>query len=96
MSDHPSRRPLDPPQDAPALARVTVLPHNGSRQSIGIFSDAQPPRGFVVELTPDPHPTETVSTRVIRTPLGNSRRSEFLLCVTNRGQQAVTATVRQL
>jgi hypothetical protein len=64
------------------------------RIALGDFTKASPPKGFSVELTPDPNPAGSVITEI--TSLGTAKHYKLVLHIANYGTKVVTAEVWQL
>lgn len=86
--------------DAPSSTRarfiekVEVRPQQQSRIFLGSFTADNPPKGFSIELSPDPEPPGSVVTEV--TNLGTSKKYELVLHVANYGNKSAVAEVWQL
>ena len=86
--------------DTPRHRQAKLITENGvkigeqQRITLGSFTAASPPKGFSIELTPDPNPVGSVVTEV--TSLGTSKRYKLVLLIANYGTKAVTAKIWQL
>lgn len=86
--------------DTPQRGRTSIIEEldvkSNRRQSVmlGDFTEDNPPKGFSVELTPDPSPAGSVSTEVItvETPKGY----KLVLLIANKGVRKMRVKVRQL
>jgi hypothetical protein len=76
------------------IGKIRVKPHEQPRLSLGSYTTDQPPKGFSIEIHPDPEPKESIVTEI--TKMGITRRYELILHVANYGNKAVTAKVWQL
>ena len=76
------------------IVEIEVKPHDELDKSLGIFTDAKPPKGFSIEISPDPEPSDSVITRIMS--LGPAEQYELMLHIVNQGNQAANVTVRPL
>lgn len=76
------------------IGELKLKPYNQSRIPLGRFSVSHPPKGFSVEIAPDPNPTDSVTTQVMNT--GDSRQYNLMLHASNNGTSTVTIRVYQL
>lgn len=70
---------------------IKVSPYNQLRILLGDYTAQNPPKGFEVELTPDPEPADSFSSEVIST--GSPEQYRLMLHLANNGDTPVTATV---
>ena len=82
------------PKNAISIERLEIKPSNQQRVPLGSFTEANSPKGFLVELDPDPIPTDSVVTEV--TKLGAHGRYTLYLLVANYGTESVQAEVWRL
>ncbi|MGH7158376.1 MAG: hypothetical protein ACREGD_04910 [Candidatus Saccharimonadales bacterium] len=73
---------------------LIVKPGEQARTRLGSFTQENPPKGFSVELNPDPDPPNSVVTKI--TSMGNSRQYALVLHVANYSNKTIKAEVRQL
>ena len=78
----------------PLLAVIEVGPKDQKNLSLGKFTAENPPKGFAVELTPDPDPAGSTTTQVIST--GTPEHYELTLHIANHGDRSLVATVSAL
>lgn len=76
------------------LEKVEVKPGEQQRILLGNFTGDNPPKGFSVEVAPDPNPAGSLLTEV--TSLGTPRRYKLILLVANYGTRTIVAEVWQL
>ena len=82
------------PKNAVSITKLEVKPSNQQRVPLGSFTEENSPKGFLVELNPDPMPTDSVVTEV--TTLGAHGRFTLYLHVANYGTEPVNAEIWQL
>jgi len=76
--------------DQQPLSKLEVKAHQQPRVSLGNFTDANPPKGFSIHITPDPDP-EAIVTQV--TTLGSDKKYELILHIANYGNKTVNAKI---
>jgi|GEM_PF-3526194 len=76
------------------LGQFKVKPNEQSRMSLGSFAIYEPLKGFSIEITPNPDPTNSVVTEILNT--GTPQLYKLTLFVSNYGTKPVIAKVRQL
>lgn len=81
-------------KQAHLIEKLEVKPSEQRRVALGSFAEDNPPKGFSVEITPDPNPTGSVLTEV--TSLGTAKRYKLVLHVTNYSSRAVNTEVWRL
>lgn len=82
------------PDEAEPFAVIEVQPREQPHISLGSFTVKNPPKGFVLEITPEPEP-EAVAAQI--TSLGAEYGEyELVLHVANYGDKAVNVEVTQL
>jgi hypothetical protein len=81
-------------KQASLIEKIEINPNEQRRISLGSFTEYKPPRGFSIELSPDPNPAGSVLTEV--TSLGTSKRYKLVLHIANFGTKTVNATVWKL
>jgi hypothetical protein len=77
-------------QSEQPLSKVEVKAHEQPHVSLGTFTEANPPKGFSIHLTPDPDP-EAIITKVVT--LGNEKKYELILHIANYGNKTVNAKI---
>jgi len=82
------------PKNAISIEKLEVQPSNQRQVPLGSFTDANSPKGFLVEINPDPVPNDSVVTKV--TTLGDHGRYTLYLYVANYGTEPVHAEVWRL
>jgi hypothetical protein len=87
-------RDIPRPRDAISIEKLEVKPSNQRQIPLGSFTDETSPKGFLVEINPDPVPNDSVVTRV--TTLGDHGRYTLYLLVANYGTEPVHAEVWRL
>jgi hypothetical protein len=73
------------------IEKIELKPTDQRRILLGNFTENNPPKGFSVEITPDPNPEGSVLTEV--TSLGTSKRYKLVMHITNYGISTVSAEV---
>lgn len=76
------------------IEKLKVRPGQQSHVHLGNFTHTQPPKGFVVELNPDPFPDDSVVTKVLSADAG--KKYSLTLHIANYGASTVTAEIQQL
>lgn len=76
------------------IEKIELKPTDQRRISLGSFTENNPPKGFSIEITPDPDPEGSVLTEV--TSLGTSKQYKLVLHITNYGINTVSAEVWSL
>lgn len=79
--------------DKHPIGEIEVQPREQPHMSLGNFTNANPPKGFAVHITPDPEP-DTIVTQVTR--LGEDENYELVLHIANYGNKMVSAEVWEL
>jgi hypothetical protein len=76
------------------IEELNIKPNKRQSVMLGDFTEANPPKGFSVEITPDPSPAGSVVTEVatVETPKGY----KLVMLIANQGARAVKLKVRQL
>ena len=82
------------PKNAVSIEKLEIKPSNQRRIPLGSFTEENTPKGFLVELDPDPVPTDSVVTEV--TKLGAHGRYTLYLHVANFGTESVNAEIWRL
>lgn len=85
---------LPRPKRSSLIERIELKPTEQHRISLGSFKEGNPPKGFSVEITPDPSPAGSVLTEV--TSLGTTKQYKLILHITNYGVKTVSAEVWEL
>lgn len=75
------------------LGEIEVKSKEQPHMSLGNYSDANPPKGFVIHINPDPEP-EAIVAQVTRLGYGDSY--ELVLHIANYGNKTVSAEVWQM
>ncbi len=76
---------------ATLIKKVVLKPTEQQRIPLGSFEEDNPPKGFSIEITPDPNPEGSVLTEV--TSLGTLKQYKLILHITNYGINTVSAEV---
>lgn len=79
---------------ASLVKRLELKPTEQQRLSLGSFKGNNPPKGFSVEVTPDPDPAGSVLTEV--TSMGTSEQYKLIMHITNYGVRTISAEVWRL
>jgi hypothetical protein len=79
---------------ASLIQKIELKPAEQQRIPLGSFKEGNPPKGFSVEITPDPNPAGSVLTEV--TSLGTTKQYRLILHVTNYGAKTVNVEVWRL
>lgn len=82
------------PKNAVFIEKLMVKPNEQRRIPLGSFTEDKPPKGFLVEIDPDPTPIGSVYSEV--TSLGSEQRYTLYIQVTNHGERAVNAEIWRL
>jgi hypothetical protein len=82
------------PKNAIFIERLIIKPTEQKRIPLGSFTEEKTPKGFLVEIDPDPSPLNSVVTNVIT--LGDSRRYSLHLNIANFSSKSVHAEVWRL
>lgn len=80
--------------EAEPVAEMEVKPNEQPHMSLGTYSEAVPPKGFVVAINPDPESAESVVTQIMQ--VGSKKNYELVLHIANYSNQTVSAEVRRL
>lgn len=81
-------------KQASLIEKIELKPMDQRRISLGSFTGDNPPRGFSVEITPDPDPEGSVLSEV--TSLGTSCQYKLIMHITNYGVRTVSAEIWQI
>jgi hypothetical protein len=73
---------------------ATVKPGEQHSMMLGEYTEKHPPKGFAIELSPDPFPDGSVETQI--NTVGNAKHSKYVLFVANYGTKPIHVEVRQL
>jgi hypothetical protein len=76
------------------FGEIKVEPRQQKRVTLGSFTSKKIPRGFSIEILPDPDPTDSVATEIIS--LGTASRYKLILQLANYGSKAVKVKIWQL
>ena len=78
------------------IGEIEIRPREQSRLSLGTFHKNKPPKGFVIDITPEPI-EDSIVTQVTRLESGAGGASEeLILHIANYGDKTICAEVRQL
>lgn len=73
---------------------IEAKPHDKLEVSLGVFNSNEEPKGFSVEITPEPEAPDLIKAKIIQK---NRRRlKEFFLVASNRTNKTVCFEVGQL
>jgi hypothetical protein len=81
-------------KESSCIKRIELKPTEQQRIPLGSFKEDNPPKGFSVEITPDPSPAGSVITEV--TSLGTTKQYKLVLHITNYGSRTISAEVWKL
>jgi hypothetical protein len=81
-------------KQANLIEKIEVKPSEQRRILLGSFAGDNPPKGFSVEVTPDPNPIGSVLTEV--TSVGTSKRYKLVMHIANYGTRTISAEVWRL
>jgi hypothetical protein len=76
------------------IAEIEVKPNEQPHMSLGSFTDGNLPKGYVIELSPDPEPPESVVTQIMQ--VGTHENFDLILHIANYGNRTISAEVHQL
>lgn len=76
------------------IGELRVKPKEHPSFLLGTFTAEHPPTGFSIDISPDPVPVDSVTTRVVSS--GPDDNYKLILHVTNHGTKTVGLTVHQL
>lgn len=79
--------------DKHPIGEIEVKSKEQPHISLGNFTNAHPPKGFAIHISPDPEP-EAIVTQVTR--LGEDDNYELVLHIANYGNKTISAEVWQL
>jgi hypothetical protein len=82
------------PKDAVFIIELTIKPRSQRRVPLGSFTEKNSPRGFLVEIDPDPSPADSVVTEV--TSLNGGNRRTLFLEVANFSSRVAHAQIWRL
>jgi len=77
------------------VGKVEVRPRQQARISLGVFDKNNSPKGFCVNLSPEPQDDGTVVSHV-SAPQGRMEMYELTLQITNYGLEKIDAEVWQM
>lgn len=76
------------------IAIIEVKPHGNTRVPLGTFNLQHPPKGFVLEVNPDPDPPDSMVSKIVSLLRGNrSKQYELMLFLENFGLRTTTVEV---
>ncbi len=81
-------------KEANLIERIELKPTEQQRIPLGSFKEDNPPKGFSVEISPDPNPVDSVLTEVVS--IGTSKRYKLVMHITNYSIGNVVAEVWRL
>lgn len=93
-SSSPLMRDIPRPKSATFIDKLQVKAHEQKRIPLGSFIEETQPKGFLVEIDPDPSPANSVITEI--TSLGSGSRYTLYLLVSNFSSKAVSADIWRL
>jgi hypothetical protein len=76
------------------IGKLTIHPTQQSSLALGTYDKQHAPKGFCVEIDPDPNPDHSVVTRILST--GSMREYTLTLVAANFGNTTANVTVRHL
>jgi hypothetical protein len=82
------------PKQAKLIEKLEVKPSEQQRILLGNFTGDKPPKGFSVEVTPDPNPAGSLLTEV--TSLGTPGQYKLIMHIANYGAKTINAEVWKL
>lgn len=82
------------PRNATFIQKLLLKPAEQRRIPLGNFTNDIPPKGFLVEVDPDPKPTDSILTKVIS--LGSSTQYSLFLDIANYGPKPFAAEIWEL
>ncbi len=85
---------LSPHSTNRQIGELRVKPKEHPSFLLGTFTEANPPTGFSIAISPDPVPADSVITRVVTS--GPSEHYKLILHVTNNGTKSIGVKVHQL
>jgi hypothetical protein len=81
------------PKEASLIEVIELKPTEQQHIPLGTFKESNPPKGFSVEITPDPDPADSVLTDVVS--IGTSKQYKLVMQITNYSIGNVVAEVWQ-
>lgn len=78
------------------LAIVEVRPRQYSRIPLGTYNKGRPPKGFLVEISPDPDPSESLVSKIVSLIKEKSEQYELTLLLDNYGMRTVTVEIWEM
>jgi len=82
------------PKNAVFVTRLQIKPAEQKTAPLGSFTEETTPKGFLIEVGPDPFPAGSVTTDVTRQ--GNARHHSLHLEVVNSSPKTIDADVWRL
>lgn len=82
------------PKSAQQIKKIDLKPTEQQRIPLGTFTNDNPPKGFSIEITPDPTPEDSVLTEVTR--LGTEKQYRLILHIANYSSGSINAIIRKL
>ena len=76
------------------IAEIEVKPDENPTISLGIYTEHNPPKGFSVEIAPDPSPIDSIISTI--SSVGTPRQYELILSIINNSGKTISAEVRKL
>jgi hypothetical protein len=82
------------PSQGDKKCELEVKPLQQPRINLGEFTANNPPKGFVIKLTPDPDPPESVVTQIVS--LGTDKKYKLILHIANYGSKVLHAKIKPI
>lgn len=76
------------------IQKLTLKPAEQRRIPLGSFTEDLPPKGFLIEVNPDPKPANSVVTKVAS--IGSATEYSLFLDIANFGLKSFAAEIWQL
>jgi hypothetical protein len=87
-------RDISQPKNAVFIQSLKIKPGDQNKVPLGSFTDDNPPKGFLVEIDPDPMPANSVVTEVVS--LGSHHRYTLYMQIANYSAKALNAEIWRL
>jgi hypothetical protein len=81
-------------QSAIFIGQLDIKPQEQRRIPLGSFTELNTPKGFLVEVSPDPAPSDSITSEVVNMSAAN--RHTLFMQVTNYGKKTVKADIWRL
>ncbi|HSX05668.1 MAG TPA: hypothetical protein VLF69_04325 [Candidatus Saccharimonadales bacterium] len=82
------------PKHATFIEKLQIKPHEQRRIPLGSFTEENQPKGFLVQVDPDPAPFDSIVSEVVS--LSASNRFTLFMQVANYGAKSVNAEIWRL